>query len=195
MAIKTKGEEITGAVQEAIGQASAEATSQTAASIDQTVAALKDGMSQATAGFETTQARFNEGVEKVMKTTEELVAFNQGNYEAFVKSGQIWAAGVQDLSRQVAASAQASFEQGLASFKALTSVKSFKEAIDLQSNLARSAIEKTIAEFEQADRCFDEAHRADDSADRSAGELCGAEVLEPGLIRLGYIVPRSRGFH
>lgn len=142
MAIKTKTEEITGVTQEAASAA----MGQTAAGIDQTVAALKNGMSQAAAGFETTQARFKEGVEKVMKTTEELVAFNQGNYEAFVKSSQIWVAGVQDLSRQVAASAQASFEEGVANFKALTSVKSLKEAIDLQSSLARSALEKTMAE-------------------------------------------------
>ena len=82
----------------------------------------------------------------MMKTTEELVAFNQGNLEAVVKSGQIWFAGVQDLSRQVAATAQASFEQGLANFKALTTVKSLKEAVELQSSLTRSAIEKTLSE-------------------------------------------------
>ncbi len=145
MAVKTKTEEIVGAAQEAASAAVHRSTAQAASGMDQTVAAIKTGMSQAAAGFETTQASFKEGVERVMKTTEEIVAFNQGNYEAMVKSGQIWAAGVQDLSRQFAASAQASFEQGMANLKALTSVKSFKEAVDLQSNLARSAIEKTLA--------------------------------------------------
>jgi hypothetical protein len=42
-----------------------------------------------------------------MKTAEEFVVFGQGNVEALVKSGQIWAAGVQDLTKQVAATAQA----------------------------------------------------------------------------------------
>lgn len=146
MAVKTKTEEIVGAAQEAASAAVHTTTAQATTGIDQTVAAIKTGMSQAAAGFETTQARFKEGVERVMKTTEELVAFNQGNYEAVVKSGQIWVAGVQDLSRQFAATAQASFEQGLANLKALASVKSFKEAVDLQSTLARSAIEKTLAD-------------------------------------------------
>lgn len=146
MAVKTKTEEIIGAAQEAASAAVHTTTAQAASGIDQTVAAIKTGMSQAAAGFETTQARFKEGVERVMKTTEEFVAFNQGNYEAMVKSGQIWVAGVQDLSRQVAANAQASFEQGMANLKALTSVKSFKEAVDLQASLARSAIEKTLAD-------------------------------------------------
>ena len=42
-----------------------------------------------------------------MKTAEELMAFSQGNLEAMVKSGQIWAAGVQDIGKLMAATAQA----------------------------------------------------------------------------------------
>ncbi len=68
-----------------------------------------------------------------MKTAEELVAFSQGNLEAMVKSGQIWAAGVQDICKQIAANAQASFDETLSTFKALTSVKSLKDAFDLQA--------------------------------------------------------------
>ncbi len=111
-----------------------------------TVAGLKDGMAQATAGFAETQAKVKEGMEKAMKTAEELVAFSQGNVEALVKSGQIWAAGVQDLGKQIAANAQASFDETMATFKALSSVKSLKDAFDLQASLARSTMEKTLAE-------------------------------------------------
>ena len=110
------------------------------------MAGLKDGMAQATAGFEETQAKVKEGMEKAMKTAEELVAFSQGNVEAMVKSGQIWAAGVQDICKQMAATAQASFDETMSTFKALTSVKSLKDAIDLQASLARSTMEKTLAE-------------------------------------------------
>jgi len=88
---------------------------------EQTVTGLKDGMAQAAAGFEKTQAKMKEGVEKAMKTAEEFVTFGQGNLEAFVKSGQIWAAGVQDLQKQMAATAQAQFEETVATFKAITS--------------------------------------------------------------------------
>jgi phasin family protein len=114
--------------------------------IEQTVAALKDGMAQATAGMEKTQAKVKEGMEKAMKTAEEFVAFGQGNLEAVMKAGQIWAAGLQDLSKQVAATAQGNYEESMATFKALTSVKSLKDAIDLQTGFARAAIEKTLAE-------------------------------------------------
>jgi phasin family protein len=114
--------------------------------IEATVSNLKDGMTKAAAGFTETQAKVKEGMEKAMKTVEDLVSFGQGNLEAMLKSGQIWAAGVQDLSKQVAATAQASFEETMSTFKALTSVKSLKDAMDLQASLARTTMEKTLTE-------------------------------------------------
>lgn len=114
--------------------------------IEQTVAALKDGMAQAAVGFEKTQARVKEGMEKAMKTAEDFVAFGQGNLEAVMKASQIWVAGMQDIGKQVAASAQGSVEETMATFKALATVKSLKDAIDLQTGLARTTIEKTLAE-------------------------------------------------
>jgi phasin family protein len=114
--------------------------------IEATVSNLKDGMTKAAAGFTETQAKVKEGMEKAMKTAEELVSFSQGNLEALLKSGQIWAAGVQDLSKQVAATAQASFDETMSTFKAMTSVKSLKDAMDLQASLARATMEKTLAE-------------------------------------------------
>jgi phasin family protein len=114
--------------------------------IEHTVSALKDGMAQAAAGFEKTQARVKEGMEKAMKTAEEFVAFGQGNLEAMMKAGQIWAAGMQDIGKQVAATAQGSMEETMATVKALATVKSLKDAIDLQTGFARTTIEKTLAE-------------------------------------------------
>ncbi len=121
-------------------------TDAAAKGFEQTVAGLKDGMAQATAGIEQTQAKLKEGMEKAMKTAEELVTFGQGNIEAFTKSSQIWATGMQDLSKQVAATAQASLDETMSMFKSLGTVKSLKEAIDLQSSLARATLEKTMAE-------------------------------------------------
>jgi phasin family protein len=116
------------------------------ATIDAASSTVKEGVAKATAGFEVSQAKMKEGMEKVMKTAEELVAFSQGNMEAVVKSTQIWAAGMQDLSKHMAAAAQASVDQSMSAFKALTSVKSLKDAFELQSAFARSALEKSLAE-------------------------------------------------
>jgi phasin family protein len=121
-------------------------TAAQAKGIDATVAGIKDGVATATAGLETTQTKVKENMEKAMKTAEEFVAFSQGNVEAVMKSGQIWATGMQDLSKHVAAAAQASFDESMATFKALTGVKSLKDAFDLQTAFARSAMEKTLAE-------------------------------------------------
>ncbi len=98
------------------------------------------------AGFVKTPAEFQANMEKAMKSAEEFLSFGQGNVEAVVKSGQIWAAGVQDIGKTVAASAQAQIDATVATFKALTGVKSLKEAIDLQATLARSSVEKAVAE-------------------------------------------------
>jgi phasin family protein len=130
--------------------ATSEALDQTktmsAKSFDQTVAAMKDSMSTATSPVEVSQTQFKQGITKTMKTAEEVVAFGQGNMEALIKSGQIWSTGLQDLSKQMASSMQASYEEAMSAFKAMTSVKSLKEAVDLQVGLARSAVEKGVTE-------------------------------------------------
>jgi phasin family protein len=125
----------------------APAAEQTTSKVTETnVSSLHQGIAKATAGFETTQAKVKEGVAKAMKTAEELVAFNQGNIEAMMQSGQIWATGVQDLSKHIAAAAQASLDESISAFKALSGVKSLKDAFELQSSFARSALEKSLAE-------------------------------------------------
>ena len=63
-----------------------------------------------------------------------------------MKASQIWATGMQDLSKQFAATAQASFNDTMATFKALSAIKSVKDAVELQTSFARSTIEKTVAE-------------------------------------------------
>ncbi len=97
------------------------------------------------AGFAKTQQK-----EKVtmttIKTAEDIVAFNQANLEALVQSGQIWAAGLQDLSQTFAATAQAQFDEALATVKALAAVKSLKDAVDLQTSLAKASLEKAVTE-------------------------------------------------
>ena len=81
-----------------------------------------------------------------MKTAEEFMAFNNGNVEAFVKSGQAVATGFQDLTKMMAATAQATMDETMSTFRALTGVRSIKEAMDLQASLARSTIEKAVSQ-------------------------------------------------
>jgi len=93
-----------------------------------------------------TPRNLTQGMKTMMKSTEDFVAFGQANLEAFVKSGQIWSAGVQELTKQFASSAKASFEESVSTFKAISTAKSVKEAMELQSTFAKSALEKAMAE-------------------------------------------------
>ncbi len=93
-----------------------------------------------------TQRSANAAMEKTMKTAEEFVSFGQGNVEAMLKCGQIWAAGVQDLSKSLAATAQAQLDQTVSAWKALAGVKSIKEAVELQTSLARNSMGSAVSE-------------------------------------------------
>ncbi|MDQ2802921.1 MAG: phasin family protein [Pseudomonadota bacterium] len=143
MALKTRAEEIAeGMVVPAAGAM----FNQASKGVEQTAASVRHGMRQATAGLEQTQAEVKEGMEIAMKTAQDFVTFGQGNLEAFAKSGQIWAAGMQDIGKQVAATAQAQFEETASAFRAITAARSVKDAVDVQANLARSVIEKRLAD-------------------------------------------------
>ena len=96
-----------------------------------------------------------------MQTAEQIVTFGQGNVEALVKSSQILATGMQDLSKLMAASAQATIDEAMSAFRAMTSVRSLKDAADLQANLARSAVEKALTQSGQvAETSFKVAEQA-----------------------------------
>jgi len=126
--------------------ASAEAISGTITATADTVAAAAGEVVETAASIKPTRPTITQGMKTMMKTTEDFVAFGQANLEAFVKSGQIWSAGVQELTKQIATSAKASFDESVSTFKAISTAKSVKEAMDLQSTFAKAALEKAMAE-------------------------------------------------
>jgi len=129
------------------------ANAQAKHNLDRTVSGLKSSTVQVTAGIEQVQDKMRGGVEHAMKTAEEMFSFYQGNIEAVAHSSQIFASGLQDLSQRIAATARTTMEETVSTIKALSSVKSLKEATDLQQNLARATLEKAVAQTGQiADR-------------------------------------------
>jgi phasin family protein len=109
-------------------------------------AAIPMVASPAVSAAEPSVTPIKQGVSRAMKTAEQLAQFHQGNMEAIVKSSQIWATGLQDLSKHVASNAQATMEETISTFRAMTSVKSLKEAFELQSSFARASMEKAMSE-------------------------------------------------
>ena len=87
-----------------------------------------------------------QGKKTMMNSTVDFAAIGKENLEAFTASSKIWTAGVKDLSTQFAATAKASLEESVATFKALATVKSVKEAIELQTAYSKAAVTKALAE-------------------------------------------------
>ena len=95
---------------------------------------------------EKTMEQMNRAAGSMLKAAEEAAAFGRGNVEALAKSAQAYVSGVQDLSRQAAAMVQGLTEQALEGAKALSGVRSLKEATEIQAGLARSAFDRAVGE-------------------------------------------------
>jgi len=109
------------------------------------VTAHNDGVPAATDHIQSIVKEVRE-MDNITKTTEEMTSFSQGNVEAILRSGQAWAAGLQAITQTIAETAQAQLDHTLSTWKALTSAKSLKEAMDLQTRLARTSLETALAE-------------------------------------------------
>ena len=134
--------EVMAVTTEAVGKATTAAA--------ETVTTISVESAPASAAIETTKPATKPGMEK--KNTNNVatfVAFSQGNLEALVKSGQNWGAGIQDLTQQIAATATASFDESVSTFKAFSRVKSLSDAIDLQTRFTKTAIETAMAGTKQ----------------------------------------------
>ena len=142
--------ELASAVTESTAQAVNQAVAQSMTGLKEAAqaagTAAQAATTQATENFATTQTKVKENMDNVMKSAEEFVAFGQGNLDAVMKSSQIWAAGVQDIGKQFAATAQANFEASVSAFKTLGTARTLKDAVDLQANLARTSLEKATSE-------------------------------------------------
>ncbi len=107
---------------------------------------VNEGVAQARANMEKSMEQVNKAAENLFRVAEEAAEFGRGNVEAVTKAAQAYVAGVQDLSRQTMALFQGLNEQAIEGAKALSGVKSLKEAAEIQAGLARTALEKTFTE-------------------------------------------------
>jgi phasin family protein len=123
-----------------------DAINETITATPDTVAAVTEAVLKPVIASTATKPNPMPGMKTMIKNAEDFLAFSQANVEAFVESGQIWAAGVQELTKLFATTTKASFDESVATFKAISSAKSVTEAIDLQSTFATSVVEKALAE-------------------------------------------------
>ena len=96
--------------------------------------AMKDAQGRAKTAFEKSQAAMGDVNE-----------FSKGNLEALVETGKVLANGVQTMGKSYVAEVKSTFETMQADAKELTSVKSPKEFVELQSKLMRKYFDNAVA--------------------------------------------------
>jgi len=125
----------TAMVQDAAAQATAKAKTM-----------MDDGAGQARIAMEKGMGQASKSAEGFFKAAEEAAEFGRGNIEAFTKATQTLTVGMQDLGKQYFAMSQALTDHAMESAKALATVKSLKEATDIQAAFAKAAMERAMAE-------------------------------------------------
>ena len=78
-------------------------------------------------------------------TGSDVTSIGLDNAQAFLKSGQIWTSGCHAIGQSVATATQAHVEHVMAGWTAMSGVKSFKEAMEMQSSLMRASVENAVA--------------------------------------------------
>jgi phasin family protein len=84
--------------------------------------------------------------QNVYKSFEEISKLQKDNWDAMLASSQIWAKGAEVISKAWMGFAQESMENAASAAKALVGVKSLREAVDLQTDLAKGNFDKFVAE-------------------------------------------------
>ena len=82
----------------------------------------------------------------MMKTYEDLLSFGKENVAALVQSGTLATKGFEELAKAYAAIAGESVNKATAASKALVSVKSPAELVQLQAQFARESADSFLAE-------------------------------------------------
>ncbi len=85
-----------------------------------------------------------DAVSKTSAAASEYTDFAKGNVEAFVESGRILAAGLQELGNKFIAEGKSAFETATADVKALSAIKSPTELLKLQTDLMRRNIDSAV---------------------------------------------------
>ena len=130
-----------------------DSTTQVQDNLDRTVSNLKDSVAGMGAGMgqagAQAQAAAREGTQRMMKIAEEMFALGKGNLDAITRSSQIMSAGAQEMGQSVATAARDSVEETMDTVKAMAAVKSLKDAMDLQTGLMRSVLERAVSQASQ----------------------------------------------
>lgn len=106
-------------------------------------AQMKEGLAELQTRAKTA---YDRGAEYVAETRE----FSQGNLDAMVESGKIFAAGVQDLAKVAVEDGKAAVETMTADAKEFAAVKSPTDFVQLQGKIASRNFDVAVAQMSKA---------------------------------------------
>ena len=93
-----------------------------------------------------TNVAFKDGVEKTLTALNEANSYSKKNLEAVVASVTAATKGAEALGAQTMAFSKQAFETQVNAARAFAGVKSFQEAVELQTSFAKSALEAYMSE-------------------------------------------------
>ncbi|MEQ8831723.1 MAG: phasin family protein [Alphaproteobacteria bacterium] len=111
--------------------------------IEEAVAAGKQTVEQAVAA---TKEQVEKASTAALKSYDEFATLNKDTVDAYVKAGNVFAKGFEDLGKTVFAFAQSQAETNVNAAKALMSAKTINDVVEIQSDLARTQFDAFVAE-------------------------------------------------
>lgn len=132
-------------------------------SFDRTISDMKQGVASATSAQTDVTA-------KATQAGKDFAVFSQGSMEAIMHASQVFAAGSQDLLRQMTEAGQTAMHEMLAGVRAIAAAKTPKAMLELQANFARTSAIQAITESARI------AHAGVDLAERVSAPLLARTV-------------------
>jgi phasin family protein len=107
--------------------------------------ASAETMEQAKAQYALMNEKLTEMMEHSMKSITEMNEFAKGNLDALIASAKAATSGAETLTAAVVETSKKNFDEAQEMVKALATVKTPNEAMQLQSDFAKAQFEKTVA--------------------------------------------------
>ena len=133
------------------GAKPAKAVEQTIETAQETVeTAVKASQEAVSGNYEKAYSMMNDQFDvygkKFFESFEDAAQFNKDNMDALVASSTAWGKGVETFSKNWFDFLKKTAEDNVSATKSIMAAKSVREAVDLQSNYAKSAYEAYVAE-------------------------------------------------
>ncbi|MBV8973383.1 MAG: TIGR01841 family phasin [Sphingomonadaceae bacterium] len=107
----------------------------------------ENAMNQGKAAFDQVASKSREAIEHGMKQVDEFAGMARGNVEAMLASSRAAAQGIEAIAREIAEFNRKAFDETTAAARAMTTVKTPNELLQLQNDFAKTQFDAAVAEM------------------------------------------------